>query len=116
MHCAIRLMVIIIGHLTIASCSSDTNPPGDGPRDAALDPTCSSQSEDVERVDLPAGRCVAHAECRFNTGAGLSFCHRTGSGTAPVTPNRYHCTCPNGEWGCELTGGGLGVEPCPDGG
>lgn len=103
--------------LVEAGCGADdAAAPGPTSRAQAskvTDESCSSQSTSVVRETSPVGTCATSAECRFSTPAGLELCKKPGAMFAPSTPSEWHCTCPNGEWKCEITQGAYGMMTCP---
>lgn len=115
----ILLTTTIAGLLLVeAGCGADdAAAPGPTSRAQAskvTDETCSSQSTSVVRDTSPEGSCATSAECRFSTPAGMDVCNKYPEAMgAPSIPNEWHCTCPNGQWKCEITYGGFGAMICP---
>jgi len=112
MKYGVMWLALLVVSPAITGCRSNAESPKDG-APFVIDPTCSSQDAGARREEKPVGACEKDAECRFHTPAREC---RPGMTVAASVPNEWHCTCPDGEWSCDVTAGGLGLVPCPDAG
>lgn len=120
-----KIVWAAISVLGVLACSSETKAPPEAPAGqppgqaspisaesppAVIDPACPAQGG--QREEILKGQCVKGAECSFSTPAGVENC-KPGMRSIPVVPTEWKCTCPEAEWSCTVTGGGLGVVNCP---
>ena len=62
--------------------------------------------------DLPAGACVGTGSCAIE----LDNICRPGIPVRASMPQMFDCQCVSNQWQCVVTGGGMGLLPCPDAG